>query len=241
VTDRDTRDRRYTTSLPSFAEGSFDRYWRRPRSRLDQALTVARQILDQDLPEETRVLDLDDPVGGGLSVGDLRQLDRMGGRRDDTMVADPPAPSTPGELVFDMRPAEGFGGPSPRPADEPDYGLGRSWGSAWEWATQGWVDENTDKPTWRPVVSTTDALSNWDVDTYLGVVSGDAGVRDTADTSLLGGALARARRLALDTLVEAALARGAHGVVGVDLRYTSAGRRVIVTATGTAVTLRRRS
>ena len=59
-----------------------------------------------------------------------------------------------------------------------------------------------------------------------------------------GGAESLRRELALDrgaaqeTMVREAVARGAHAVIGVNLDYTPVGDCLIVTATGTAVTLR---
>ena len=151
-----------------------------------------------------------------------------------------PAPQTVEEMVVDLRPPGGHGGPATRDSAEEDFGLGREWGSSWKWATQGWVDTESGNPRWRPIVSTTADLSNWEPDTYLGVVTGEAGIDQAGDVRMLGDALARARNLSLESLVEAAVARGAHAVIGTGLAYTPLRNRLLVTSTGTAVTLRER-
>ena len=50
--------------------------------------------------------------------------------------------------------------------------------------------------------------------------------------------LARDRALAQEAMVREAVARGAHAVIGVNLDYTFLGECLILTVTGTAVTLR---
>lgn len=151
-------------------------------------------------------------------------------------IEDPP----PEELVVDLRPqtaaVEG-----PARAAETDYGLGRSWGSEWSGATQGWVDRGPSGATWRPVVTTTSEVPQWDIDTYLGVIAGESAVEShLTDGALLGSALAEGRDVSLQGLVDAAVARGAHAVIGVHLGYTQVGGRLIITTSGTAVTLRER-
>ena len=54
----------------------------------------------------------------------------------------------------------------------------------------------------------------------------------------LGTVLDEARRVAMDSLVDAAVTRGAHAVVACELDYTPIDHRMIVTITGTAVTLK---
>ena len=150
-------------------------------------------------------------------------------------------PATAGqELVVDLLPAIPEPPPEMRPAGAEDYGLGRNWGATWRWTAQGWVDRDSDHPTWRPVVTTTDVVSNWEPDTYLGVVSGEAAVRAVQDTATLGAALSAGREAAVRGMVDAGVARGAHAVIGADLTYTELGDHIIVTSTGTAVTLRER-
>jgi uncharacterized protein YbjQ (UPF0145 family) len=52
--------------------------------------------------------------------------------------------------------------------------------------------------------------------------------------------LEEARRVAMTSLVENAVTRGAHAVVACDLTYTPIDHRMLVTVTGTAVTLKER-
>ena len=123
------------------------------------------------------------------------------------------------------------------------------WGDLWRESVQGWVRAEDGTKVWRPIVTTTTAVPNWDIDTNLGMVTGesacavDAGRMGTLLESP-GGAESLRRELALDrgtaqeAMVREAVARGAHAVIGVNLDYTPVGDCLIVTATGTAVTLR---
>ena len=131
---------------------------------------------------------------------------------------------------------------SPRVAvDEPlageDYGLGSRWGARWDDAAQGWKG---DAATWKPIVTTTTEFADWAIDTYLGVVSGEATARVDVLESALGGVLDEARRVAMDSLVDNAVTRGAHAVVACGLNYTTIDHRMLVTVTGTAVTIKER-
>ncbi len=119
------------------------------------------------------------------------------------------------------------------------YGLGSTWGRSWRDSAQGWVATPSGEPMWRPVVSTTHELATWDVDTYLGVVTAEVAVDASAgDHRQLGATLARGRELGIEGLVEEAIERGAHAVIGVTMQYTTFGERLLLTITGTAVTLR---
>ena len=92
------------------------------------------------------------------------------------------------------------------------------------------------------MVTTTTGFPDWDVDTYLGVIAGEAAVHSyLADEFLLGAALDEGRDVAQRGLVDAAVAKGAHAVVGASIDYTQVGGRLLVTMTGTAVTLRDRN
>ncbi len=272
----------------------------RPRSRLDQAMSVAREVLEYPLPPWTpshqlgatvRAADLDVDLElyrhaeGGVTAGSFVQAFEsytgipaeipvpvpagVGGPGATATYRDPmqrepqlprtrapqprPAPQTDPvagvpsfpdlpdeELVVDLRPRQPGRGPAPRRPEDPDYGLGRDWGAAWKYSAQGWVGTESGNPSWRPIVTTTTEIPNWDVDTYLGVVVGEAAVRQAGDSRTLGDALAEGRAIAMDGLVDSALGRGAHAVVGVTIDYTPMGRRVVITATGTAVALRDR-
>ena len=123
------------------------------------------------------------------------------------------------------------------------------WGDLWRDSVQGWVRDETGTKVWRPIVTTTTAVPNWEIDTNLGMVTGEAACAIDGDRlgSLLATApgidslrreLARDRHTAEAAMVSDAVARGAHAVIGVKLDYTPVGDCLIVTATGTAVTLR---
>jgi uncharacterized protein YbjQ (UPF0145 family) len=126
------------------------------------------------------------------------------------------------------------------------------WGALWRESAQGWVEDDEGGATWRPIVATTPVLSDWEVDTYLGVVAGEtvigahAGKDFTSGIRSLVGArsssyekdLARGRAGAIRSMVDEAVARGAHGVIGVEVDYTYLGAALLVTASGTAVTLK---
>lgn len=113
----------------------------------------------------------------------------------------------------------------------------------WETAVQGWVQLADGSLEWRPIVSTVDQLDQWVVGTYLGIASGqadagsDSGVQGVDPGS---GSLANARSLAVARLVDDAVRRGAHGVLGVALTVTHVAGRTVATAVGTAVTLTHR-
>ena len=210
--------------------GAGARWERRAHSRLGQALTVAQQtIATAERPEPRHPTEVDDTV--------IEMFEAYTQQHTPPAPAEPPP--RPEQLVVDLRPPGSNGGPAPR-RHGADYGLGSDWGSTWRWTTQGWVDVESGRPTWRPVVTTTTDFPEWSVDTYLGLVAGESAVASIEDMATLGETLADGREIALRGLVDAAVARGAHAVVGASVDYTSLGGRVLVTATGTAVTLRDR-
>lgn len=123
-----------------------------------------------------------------------------------------------------------------------NYGLGTTWGSNWSDSAQGWVPDEYGSAMWRPVVATTEDLAVWDIRTYLGIVTAEVAVEARGgDFKQLGATMSRAREMGVEGLVEEAIARGAHAVVGVDMAYTSIGGRLLITVTGTAVTLKEKA
>jgi uncharacterized protein YbjQ (UPF0145 family) len=96
------------------------------------------------------------------------------------------------------------------------------------------VEDPAGRAVWRPIVTTSASLSEWEVDTYLGLVTGELAI--SADN--LEGSLRSARQDAVDRMVDDALARGAHAVIGVSVDLVEVSRRVVVSAAGTAVTLK---
>ncbi len=87
-------------------------------------------------------------------------------------------------------------------------------------------------------MATASTLDRWEIATYLGVVTGQAMIESSRgpDAGLLG----RARAEAVDRMVGAAVARGAHGVIGVAHEASPVAGGYLVTFTGTAVTLSNR-
>ena len=125
-------------------------------------------------------------------------------------------------------------------------------GQLWRQSVQGWVRGPAGETEWRPIVTTTTDVAGWEVDVNLGMVTGESAcaveseglgelVKSERGQEALRHVLAKDRRLAEEGMVGEAVARGAHAVIGVKLDYTFLGECLIVTATGTAVTLRNRS
>lgn len=132
---------------------------------------------------------------------------------------------------------------------EPSVSTAPHWGDLWRDSVQGWVRQADGTKIWRPIVTTTTTVPNWDIDTGLGMVTGESAcaveseglgamVESRDGNAAMRRILERDRAVATDAMVSEAVARGAHAVIGVKLDYTFLGECLIVTATGTAVTLR---
>jgi uncharacterized protein YbjQ (UPF0145 family) len=231
---------------------------RQPRSRLDQALSVAQQLLENSEStweaERRRVAATDQLFPEAPILQTAAGAESPIGHRDG-YGADPySAPiatgavprvaadaGSPENVVIDLRDRPSSPGPAPT-ASRSRYGLGRAWGAGWSESAQGWIGTETEKPVWRPVVTTTPELPEWQTETYLGIVTAEVAIEaHSGDTQELGDALAAGRDLAMTGLVDDSLERGAHAVVGVSIDYTPFGNRIIITVSGTAVTLRDRS
>ena len=122
-------------------------------------------------------------------------------------------------------------------------------GSTWSSTVRGWVIDDLGNTVWRPIVTTTDMVPNWEIDSTLGMVTGEAtlGLDTHAVGRMLGepgGRRNLEQRVHLDrtaaqqAMIEDAVARGAHAVVGVSAGYTPIGDILVITCSGTAVTLR---
>ena len=123
------------------------------------------------------------------------------------------------------------------------------WGEHWRDSVQGWVRIDDGAKVWRPIVTTTTTVPNWEIDTSLGIVTGESacaveseGLGTLVDSvhgnDAIRKILERDRGIAQEAMVREAVARGAHAVIGVNLDYTFLGECLILTVTGTAVTLR---
>ena len=102
------------------------------------------------------------------------------------------------------------------------------------------------------IVTTTPSISGKQIKAYHGVIAGEAilganVVRDlfAGITDILGGRsgayeeeLGKAREIAMRELEERAAQCGANAVVGVDLDYEVINNMLMVSASGTAVTVR---
>ena len=102
------------------------------------------------------------------------------------------------------------------------------------------------------IVTTTPSVEGRAIGTYHGIVTGEAILganlfRDlfASITDIVGGRsgayeqeLGRARQTALAEMQERAAAMGANAVVGVDLDYEVINNMLMVSASGTAVTLK---
>jgi len=101
------------------------------------------------------------------------------------------------------------------------------------------------------IVTTTPSVEGHQISAYRGIVVGEAilGANIIRDvfagiTDILGGRsgayeqeLQKARDMALAEMEEAAVAKGANAVVGVDLDYEVINNMLMVSASGTAVSL----
>ncbi len=207
------------------------------RSRLDQAMTVAQKRIEAGKQVAST------PRSDRSSESDF--VSDWGSARAETPPSRAPATDhseLKPHVVVDLRPdADRIPGPMPAIRDT-DYGLGRRWGAEWQRSAQGWVTGPDGRATWRPVVSTTQELGNWDVHTYLGVVTAEVAVEAPGgDLRQVGATLAKGRQVGIEGLVDEAVERGAHAIIGVTMQYTPTGSRMLITLSGTAVTLQEKA
>ncbi len=211
------------------------------RSRLDQAMTVAQKRIEagKQIATSTRTtrIESDRSEWGSARKPPVETVVRPEAEPPPASSSDPSP-----HVVVDLRPdADRIPGPMPA-IRETDYGLGRRWGAEWQRSAQGWVTGSDGRATWRPVVTTTQELANWDVHTYLGVVTAEVAVEAPGgDLRQVGATLAKGRQVGIEGLVDEAVERGAHAVVGVTLQYTAIGTRMLITMSGTAVTLQEKA
>ena len=185
-------------------------------------------VSDMEMPE-IDVPDVDVPDAEVAEV-EVAEFEVPEVEADEPVVSSPMAAAAIPEVdVFDEI-GEDDSSAQPMVSDQPE-----AWGARWKESAEGWVEDDSGGSSWRPIVTTSPLLSEWDVDTYLGVVIGDS----TLDVgSASGAAVAEARTASTRRMVNEALARGAHAVVGVSFTVQTIGGEVLVTASGTAVTLK---
>ena len=86
------------------------------------------------------------------------------------------------------------------------------------------------------ILTTTPSVEGCHVESYHGIVTGEAALEEVAFSTGVKAGLAKARKLALDELAKAASEMGADAVVSIDFRYVVfSDDTTIVTFTGTAV------
>ena len=245
-------------------EGRVEDFWsakRRDRANEDnvrpllKALAAARRSLEE---EHYAAVEADDSEAVVVDIrpqrivpADISTTDVPGRREHPSTQAEPeptatgapavPGPTRPDWIIVDA------------PQTEPDaiepVEPAPAWGELWRQSVQGWVRDETGTKIWRPIVTTTTAVPNWEIDTNLGMVTGESAcaidddrfgmlLESASGAAALRRELAEDRRIAEAAMVGDAVARGAHAVIGVKLDYTPVGDCLIVTATGTAVTLR---
>jgi uncharacterized protein YbjQ (UPF0145 family) len=103
-------------------------------------------------------------------------------------------------------------------------------------AAEGWSTDEEGRPIWRTVVTSTDSVSGFTIASHLGLTSADVAVAAAGDG--LDERLGWARERATAILTERACSRGAHAVVGLRYQLSTVGLSAVVSAFGTAVTLR---
>ncbi|MBT8198819.1 MAG: YbjQ family protein [Acidimicrobiia bacterium] len=237
---------------------------RRPRSRLQQALTALSGQADQNgglAPRQPETHDLpwepsgahgrptDEPADVPVSATVVTTPDEPDQPTPEASIPGASPLPLPGPLPASGEdPIHVIVDVTPRARDElatvdsAHYGMGDRWGTQWQGSAQGWVGATREDAVWRPVVSTTQELSRWVVDTYLGVVTAEVAIEaHGGDLHHLGSTLAEGRAVGHRGLIEEAVERGAHAVIGVSMNYTPLGDRLLITLTGTAVTLRDRT
>jgi len=239
-----------TSPWPTDSESPYRQFGSRaraPRTRLNQALTVAsgassasvdpwgdgaeRPPARRDVEPARYRVEVPDERAPAEAAGQTTFGPQPSASQSAEVVTDEPV-----HLVVDLR-AKAL--PATTGDGSNNYGLGTTWGKQWQDSAQGWVPDDYGSAMWRPVVATTEDLAVWDIRTYLGIVTTEVAVEaQGGDFKQLGATLRRGRQMGNDALVEEAIARGAHAVVGVEMTYTPIGGRLLITLTGTAVTLK---
>ena len=215
---------------------------------IEQALAVARRVRDVPPSFEPGALPESDPTARSVdSDHPETAADDIGpDERPDLQLT-----GDPGVDSIRRRPlgAIGLEEDASDPVDLSGFELTiEDFGSAWSETVRGWVVDAHGNTVWRPIVTTTDEVPNWTIESTLGVVRGESAIGlDLSSIRRLltepGGRAALERRIHLDrsaaeqAMVEEAVARGAHAVVGVTSGHTPIGTILMITCTGTAVTL----
>ena len=194
------------------------------------------QIQAADIPEETGTVDwweADSEVAASDDIEDApavieEEIDEFSGSGTDPTAE---AVEADDELTFveDTQKVE------PEPASLIESPV--AWGTQYRQAHQGWVEDDAGRSTWRPIVTSGQSVAGWDIDIYLGLVSGDVAI-DPMPKEEIAAEVAAAREGAVRQMLDEGLARGAHAIVGVTFTVEEVGGVVLVGSSGVAVTLR---
>ncbi len=107
------------------------------------------------------------------------------------------------------------------------------WGTRSDDAYEGWVQDDSGVETWRMIITNLPTVAGYDIDEFLGLA-----VADSLIVSHDVEAVASGRRAAIDALTEDGVLRGAHAIVAVTHAVQAMGNQMLVTVSGTAVTLK---
>ncbi len=107
------------------------------------------------------------------------------------------------------------------------------WGTRSDDAYEGWVQDDEGVETWRMIITNLSTVAGYDIDEFLGLAVADSLVGSHDVHAVAGG-----RRAAIDALTEDGVLRGAHAIVAVTHAVQPIDDQMLVTVSGTAVTLK---
>ncbi len=107
------------------------------------------------------------------------------------------------------------------------------WGTRSDDAYEGWVQDDEGVETWRMIITNLPTVAGYDIDEFLGLAVADSLVGSHDVHAVAGG-----RRAAIDALTEDGVLRGAHAIVAVTHAVQPIDHQMLVTVSGTAVTLK---
>ncbi len=107
------------------------------------------------------------------------------------------------------------------------------WGTRSDDAYEGWVQDDEGVETWRMIITNLPTVAGYEIDEFLGLAVADSLVASHDVHAVAGG-----RRAAIDALTEDGVLRGAHAIVAVTHAVQPIDHQMLVTVSGTAVTLK---
>ena len=107
------------------------------------------------------------------------------------------------------------------------------WGTRSDDAYEGWVQDDEGVETWRMIITNLPTVAGYEIDEFLGLAVADSLVGSHDVHAVAGG-----RRAAIDALTEDGVLRGAHAIVAVAHAVQPIDHQMLVTVSGTAVTLK---